>query len=387
MKLAGKKLILVILAFTYFSIINAQTENIEKESAFSYELFYIGDVIANMHGGIQTGYRYLGMANISIGFDTEKAGLWKGGEFYINGANTHGGEPTGELIGDFQGVSNIEAGDLTYMHELWFKQSIKNLSLIVGLQDLNAEYAANDFGDLYINSSFGIHSTIADNVPSPIFPLTRLGATLLWDISNKFTVKAAVYDGLRHDYENNDYNLNWDLNSEDGILYVSEFQYSGNLFKNKKGIYKIGFYNHNHKFTTTNADIETTKIRNNMGFYFVANQMVLTHANRDGGLGVFTQLGLSSPHYNNHFRYVGFGLNYCGISDNRCNDEIGIAVAHTHFKTSITGNETVIELSYKATMGDHIFIQPDIQYVINLSGTGVPLDNAFAGILRFGINF
>ena len=42
-----------------------------------------------------------------IGFDTEKANFWKGGELFINAANTHGGEPSASFIGDYQVASNI----------------------------------------------------------------------------------------------------------------------------------------------------------------------------------------------------------------------------------------------------------------------------------------
>jgi len=365
------------------SVIKGQTTS-EKESAFDYELSYVGDVLSNMHGGIKTGKTYLGMANLMISFDTEKAGLWSGGEFFINGANTHGGEPTTNLIGDFQTVSNIEAGELTYLHEFWFKQSFKSLSFTFGLQDLNADFAASDFGGLLINSSFGIHSTIADNVPSPIFPLTRPGIEIQWELNESIKLKTAIFDGLLSDYQGNEYNTNWNLQTDDGILYIGEIEFS-TLLKDKPGSYKLGYYSHNHKVQNDNEENIITE--NNIGFYLVADQLIYKHNNREGGIGIFTQIGLSNPSVNNHFGYFGFGLHYCGISDNRCGDEIGLGIAHSWFKESASGYETAIELSYKAELSEHIFFQPDLQYIINPAGTEKNLDNAFVGILRFGISF
>jgi len=359
-------------------------EKTDSVSALEYAFDYVGDVFANIDGGIQRGVTYLGMANLSIGFDTEKAGLWKKGEFFVNGACTHGGEPSANFVGDFQGASNIEAGDIIYLHELWFKQSINKLSMIIGLQDLNAEFAASDFGGMFVNSSFGIHSTIADNVPSPIFPLTRLGAILEWKPTKSIEFKAGVFDGLLSDYENNEYNTNWDLTTGEGVLYVGEIVYSANLFNNKPGTYKIGFYNHNHKIQKDENQNFITE--NNLGLYFLADQMVYNNKNNKGGLGFFTQLGLSDPDLNNHYAYLGFGLHYCGFSKSRCTDEIGLAVAQTWLKESVNGNETAVELSYKAILGDHIFVQPDFQYIINPAGTDERLHNAFVGILRFGIS-
>ena len=236
---------------------------------------------------------------------------------------------------------------------------------------------------MFINSSFGIHSTIADNVPSPIFPLTRPGAEIEWELSKSLKIKTAVFDGLLSDYKGNEYNTNWSLQTDDGFLYIGEVEFSTNI-KDKPGNYKLGFYHHEHK---TTDEEQIVSYQNNMGAYLVFDQLIYKHSNREGGIGIFGQAGFSNPDVNNHFGYLGFGLHYCGISDNRCNDEIGLGIGHSWFKTSISGNETAIELSYKALLGDHVFIQPDLQYIINPAGTEEVLDNAFVGILRFGINF
>ena len=85
-------------------------EEVVVNSPFSYEASYTGDLVSNFKGGIKTGTAYLGLANLKAGFDTEKARWWKGGQLFVNVGNTHGGEPSATLVGDFQGISNIEAG-------------------------------------------------------------------------------------------------------------------------------------------------------------------------------------------------------------------------------------------------------------------------------------
>ncbi len=380
MKLGRYTVFTCLLTLTYHLCVFSQEQD---KNAFSYELNYTGDILANLNGGITTGHTYLGMANLSISFNTKKAGLWKGGEFFINGANTHGGEPSANIIGDFQTVSNIEAGELTYLHEFWFKQTFGQHSVTIGLQDLNANFAASGFGGMFINSSFGIHSTIADNVPSPIFPLTRPGLEIQLGLSESFRLKAAVFDGLLSDYQNNEYNTNWSLKTADGILFISEIEFSTSL-KNNPGSYKIGYYQHENAI---NSNEQTSDNLINRGFYLVADQLLTKHITRDGGLGFFGQVSYSNPNKNNHFAYFGVGLHYCGISNNRCNDEVGIGLAHSRFKSSFNGNETAIELSYKAQLGEHFFIQPDLQYIINPAGTEEVIANAFVGILRFGLNF
>jgi porin len=202
----------VFLSSLFFAIIiNAQQQSPfgEADSSFSinnikiftHEASYIGDVIGNVSGGKKTGALFLGMANIKIGFETKNLGLWKGGEFFLNGASTHGGTPSEKLLGDFQVASNIEAGNHTYLHELWYKHSFETFEIVIGLQDLNAEFVTSEYAGSFINSSFGIPSLIADNIPVPIFPLTALGIAGKFKISEDVAIQAAIFDGLPEDFE------------------------------------------------------------------------------------------------------------------------------------------------------------------------------------------
>jgi len=135
----------------------SQSNDVVPVSALQLKATYKGDFVSNFGGGISTGSTYLGLADLFLRFNTQKAGLWKGGDFLIRGANSHGGEPSVNLVGDFQGISNIEAGNHTFLYEIWFKQAILNVTVTIGLQDLNAEFANSEVNSLFLNSSFGIH--------------------------------------------------------------------------------------------------------------------------------------------------------------------------------------------------------------------------------------
>jgi len=354
------------------SRIYAQIGEIKAESPFSFSASYIGDVVSNFKGGIRRGTSYLGLANMKGDFNTNK--WWKGGEVFINIGNTHGGEPTANLVGDFQGVSNIEAGDLTFLYELWYKQSFGNFSATLGLQDLNAAFAVNEDGGLFTNSSFGIHSSIADNIPSPIFPLTALGANIQWNISDSFEWQTAIFDGTPDDFENNPYNTNWKLSKDQGFLAVTEFQIKKSLLSGKTGSYKFGIYYHQH-----NDTIET--VRKNGGFYLVADQQITKK------LFLFSQIGLSPKSVNKNDVYCSLGFNYKGLISSRPDDQFGVAVAHAGIHNSVIGSETAIETAYQLQINRNIFIKPDIQYIINPAGTDTKLANALVGFVRFGIQF
>jgi len=334
---------------------------------------YTGDLVTNIKGGIKTGTAYLGMATIDAGFDTEKAKWWKGGDAFVKLANTHGGEPTAHLVGDFQGVSNIEAGNLTWLYEFWYRQRFGNLSVTVGLQDLNVNFAADECAAGFTNSSFGIHSSIADNIPSPIFPLTALGVNLNWDISPSMVLKMAVFDGTPDDLENNPYNIHWQLSREQGVLTVGELQLNRSLLANKRGNYKIGGYFHQHNDSTNEE-------QQNGGIYFAGNQQITDK------IDVFSQIGLS-PKRNNHNHYYSIGLKYSDIFKNRPDDYMGMAVAYAGIDSNPNGGETVIEIIYQCQICSNVYIRPDIQYIVNPAGTDQKLGNALVAMMRFGVEF
>lgn len=370
----SKFIIVCVLAVLNLPEIQAQTVSSQIEPALNFEASYIGDLVSNISGGIKNGTTYLGLANFKAGFNTEKAKLWKGGQLFANVGNTHGGQPSTNLVGDFQGVSNIEAGNQTFLYELWYKQSIGKVDITLGLQDLNADFATSEYGGLFTNSSFGIHSSIADNLSVPIFPLTALGANVSWRISDTFLWESAVFDGTPDDFEVNPYNIHWKLNMNQGFLAVTEFQINKSLISGKQGNYKFGAYFHEHNDT---IDVE----QRNRGFYFVGDQQI------SDKWAIFSQIGLSPKSLNNHNHYYSLGLNAKGLISARSDDQFGIAIAYAGVDHSLVGSETTLELTYQLELNKHFYLRPDIQYVINPAGTETKLKNALVGFLRLGVNF
>jgi porin len=376
---------IVFLLFTEVRELYSQNDSLRTAAAFTCETSYIGDVVHNCRGGIEEGTRYLGMANIKVGFNFEKAGLYKGGDFFINAANTHGGTPSADLFGDFQGISNIEAGNLTYIQEFWYKQSMQKATIIVGLQDLNAEFISSEFASVFLNSSFGTHSNIAENLPVPIFPLTSLGLQIHYTFSERLTIKTAIFDGVPEGFESNPYNLSWDLKKEDGFLWFTEI--SGTRIFRLSGSYKLGGYFHNSHKTTITTENQTTIQTNpaNYGVYFVFDQPIIK-TNSGKELSLFAKGSISPRSINDNCYYYDLGIHFKEPFTGRDADVAGIAFAHAGIHRPI-GSETAIELSYKAQLGEHLFIQPDVQYIINPAGSDIRLANAFGAIVRFGVSF
>lgn len=372
---------IILLSVTAFFSLKSYSQDQTTPQTFEFEAAYTGEFLNNISGGIKTGSVYLGMANLRLGLNTDNTGLWKGGKLYINAANTHGSTPSAKLLGDFQVASNIEAGNHTYIQEFWYKQTLGSFEVTAGLQDLNVEFVASDHGGLFLNSSFGIMPSISGNIPAPIFPLTTLGISAKWQVSEKLTLMGALYDGCPTDFEDdNPYNLKWSIRSQDGALMFSEFQYTTEIGE-KAGTYKLGgFFHDNHLVDTTEEPI----YKNNYGFYAIADQMLWQNATNKK-LGMFLQLGLTPEDFNYLQYYIGGGVNIHGLWSKTSEDILGVGVAHAGIEE--TGNETTFELTWQLPLSSHIFIQPNVQYIINPSGYGEKLDNCFAATLRFGLSF
>ncbi len=376
------------------SIHTGRSQQDKIPSFFSFETSYISDFAYNLSGGIKTGGTYLGMANMRAVFDTDIAGLWKGGQLFVNAANIHSRQSFTEFVGDIQVASNIDAGNHTYIQELWYKHVIKDLEITAGLQDMNAEFASSEYGGLYLNSSFGILPIISGNVCAPIFPLTSLGLTVKWNISDDISWLTALYDGCPTPFENNPFNLNWRFSKQDGIIAVSEVQYSTS-FNNKPGIFKAGVISSNNNLFN-GPQLNDSSSRDIFGIYFMADQQLWQNGNRS--FGVFSQIGYSPTDVTDLGVYFGGGFNLTGAFTKKGTDNLGISVGCVNPTFKIVDNaeqtptlrdncETAIELTYNFSVSKHFFIQPDLQYIIKPSGTGGTLNNAFVGILRLGITF
>lgn len=375
------KLTLLLSTLLIHLSVFCSNDSIKKISPITLNASYVGEVMSNLRGGLDVGSIYHGMANFTIDIDFEKARLWKGGNIFINAANTHGEDPSAKLIGDFQVASNIEADNLTYFHEIWFNQSLGRADVTIGLQDLNVEFAASEYSSSFINSSFGVHSTIADNIIAPIFPLTAFGVQFKYHFTSRLAVKFIAFDGFPDDFsQNNPYNLRWKFKKEDGLLNIGQITWQPRINERLEGSYSLGGYTHHH---ITEGEVEDHSIWEitNYGFYVVGDQQLVKY-NNGSSLNSFLQASVSPNQKNENWYYLGWGLSYSGFFSKDQKDLIGLAVAHAGFDNK-NRNETSIELTYEYQLTDQIIIQPDFQYIINPSGTDQQLKNAIVTSLRF----
>ena len=348
-----KTSLLSLITFIILGVNNLFAQN----NSLNFNAEYTGDFLYNV-GGLKNGGGYLGYAKIGMGAD-----LWQGASLYVGGGTTHGIVPTEMFIGDYQVANNIEAGNYAFMEHLSLQQSLGKFSFKIGRQDMNENFASLDAAGEYVNSSFGIHPALSSNMSVAIFPLTGLGAEFHYDINDNWHIQAAVYDGEIPSFEDNQYNLNWNVNKNEGALFIAETQYiMGN------GTYELGAFYHTAE--------------KKYGVYANMEQEVWSNGTRN--LKPFAQVSFANGEMKcDNYLHLAAGLNLEAVFSKEGDDMMGLAF--TSVILTDKKAETAIELFYQYQVSDNFIIKPDVQYIINPAGMDFTVDNALVGMLRFAI--
>ncbi|MBS3807463.1 MAG: carbohydrate porin [Bacteroidales bacterium] len=374
-------------SFVILLVVMISFSSAGQEKDNSLDASITQDITSNMAGGLKTGQAQLGLISLDFTLNTEQMNLWGAGMLRVQIQNTYGQRPTEQLVGDLQVFNNIENGNYTYLHQFWYKQEMGDFWLLAGKHDLNEQFFTGQLAGSYINSSFGIMPVASLNVPVSIFPATTLGLIAHYAIDPKWSVQAAVYNGIPGEITRSNFGMDLNLNLGHGLFYIGEVHLQ-NLSNWMDGTYKVGAFHHSGSFPSlTQPDI---KQKGASGMYLLADQRLYNpDAEGNKGLGAFLQLGYSPDNSSINDFYGALGLNYRGIWSRDGKDELGLALAHASIRNGllqIAGQayrscETVAELTYQYSLTDHLKVQPDIQYIIH-PGMVMDRDNAWAGTLR-----
>lgn len=342
-----------------------------EDKGIILEASYIFEYADNMSGGAAQDSTYQDNVLLGMELDVNKMGI-SGGTLYLNvlGNNGHIPSPS-TIVGDAQGVSNIEAPDKWQIHEAWYEQAMgESFSVKLGHYDINSEFDAIDTAGLFLNGSHGIGPDISQTGPS-LFPELFRGVRLAYSMEKGRYLQAAYTD-----------NTYVDPNDKMVIVEYGKLAEEGQ----KQNRYAIGLWHYTNGVT---ADIAGTPITetNNQGFY------ALFETGLTEDMNAYIRYGVADEDLNQFSSYLGLGVVYTGLIDGRDEDQLGLAMAiasnSSTYKAATptaTSNETNIELSYRIQVNDWFAVQPDIQYVID-PGADNSLDNATLFMVRMEAGF
>lgn len=353
-------------------------KTLEDNYGLTFEVVATADVLSDVSGGIRRGTKAPLNLDMTMLWDTKKAGLWDGGKLFVYALGDTGGKPS-TRSGELQVASNIEAEESAKIYELWFEQSFADefVSVLIGLHDYNSEFDALEYSGTLLNSSFGIEQDISQVGPS-IFPTTSLAARLRIEPTKQSYAMAAVYDGVPGRVDN-PRGTHIALREDDGVFIGTEAGLTGPEDA-PADYYKIalGGWYHSKKF----EDFAGRSRSKNAGVYLIGERRLWSEEDPKQGLGAFFQVGFADSSRNQTARYFGGGLSYTGAIPTRDEDILAVAFASAldggSYRRNVEGAdlaETVLELNYRAKVTGWMALQPDLQYIINPS-TDPALDNA-----------
>jgi porin len=335
------------------------------------EYFYTGEVFTNTRGGISTqgATRYRGNLDLVLMLDTEQAGWWDRGQFYVYMQQSHGETLTADFVGDAQFYSNIDTSpkpqDLTQLGEYWYQHTIGDdvLSVRVGRQDPNNDFAYADLGSDFINSSF----VTLPNIPMPYWPFQTLGVSALYQPHARLRLGGGAYDQGR------DVGQWWATTNSRGMFLIAQADFLplADCDQPPLAVFRAGAW---LSTSDTEAVDESRSFSENYGFYTTVDRLLLPEAESvDQGLGAFFQFCWAPSDRNQVDLGIGAGLVYTGLLAGRDGDTCGAGFTRIEFSpdlTELTGQESenAVEVFYKARLHDWLAIVPDLQYIAHPSG-------------------
>ena len=378
---------------------------------------YSVELMSNVGGGIRRGLVVNGVFLPQIEIDSEKFAGWSGGKFLASAMITHGPGFTPDYAGVLMTMSNIEAGPLSRIYELWYEQAFaaNRLSIRVGL--MAADFMTSDTATLFMNNTYGWNTLFGYDLPAggPTYPFSAPAVRVRTQPIENTYLMAGVFSGDASGGNGSNQLANpvtpaqWSFSG--GALLLAEAGYTPNQAKGSQGLpgtYKVGAWFHtsdrfgDQRFDTLGLSLANPLsngiARNHSGnwaIYAVADQKLFGVAGSDDkGLAAFFRVTGAPADRNLIDFYFDTGLVYTGLLPSRPDDKTGFAVAYVHisdrarqldrdtafFTTPgfpIRSSEVGLEFTYQAKIAPWWTLQGDLQYIIRPSGGVLNDDGTF----------
>ncbi|GAB5377939.1 MAG: carbohydrate porin [Acuticoccus sp.] len=352
------------------------------------ELNFTTDILGNPVGGQRQSAAYAGLWYGSTTFDLQTLAGINGLSLYVAGAWAQGRDLSGDDIGNFFGVAQVFNGDALRLSEFYLEQSLfaGRLDIAVGRLAAGDDFAAADSYGYYVNSAVNGNPTgILANAPAfTTPPFAQWGARATIKPRDDTYVSLALYNSDPGVQRDSAHGLDFTFNPWDGVLAVAEVGFNPNTADGATGMpghYAIGGYYDTSTYTYLASPNRTRD--GNYGFYAIAEQMVFREsAGSPEGLTLWGTVTVNPDETINTLPVGLFGgATYQGLLPGRPDDVTAFGISYGAFSDDLSGQsyELVLELNHRFQLGDWLYVTPDVQYIINPNGGGIP-DALVAGV-------
>lgn len=377
---------------------------------------YWGIFQGNPVGGLTQDVAYAHEMLFGATFDMQKLAAWQGASFKVSGS-ANSGRNLSESIGNIFNTAESYVTPTGMFYEMYLAQKLFDDVLEIRAGRI---VAADQFCVL---PAFGLQvSGGIDGNPTSLFlnsnftssPNATWGATVKINPTPIVYIASGIYQATNRLGKVAYHGLDFSIRPDDGVLIFAETGWSPTFGATpagsthdkdgKKtvvpaaglpGTYKFGGY-----FSTfPYAGFVGGARQNTYGFYLLGQQTVWQSAkNANHNLALWGGVTYSPQYQVAMMPVMGFGGTvWQGLIPSRDQDQLLCTWMTGGFSSSYADSvgstglprptaETVLEISYIINLTPNVFIQPDIQYIIQPNGIGTT-PNALVIGAQFGCNF
>jgi len=354
-----------------------------SDNGFDFTATYTAQVWGNVAGGLEQNAAYFGLLQFGLDIDLEKAVGWKGASFNTTWIWTMGDQITVPFVGSDFAVSGIEAPRGFRALDLWLQQKFFGDKLILraGMFNADRDFTISEYSSFFLNSAFGWPIVYDGRLGGqPAYPYAAPGIYAAWQPAEGWIFQTAVMQGAAYTQDANFY---WNFDRMNGLMFLGESIYSWRKAA-LPGTAKLGAV-----FQTGYLDVAGSEGESAWGggfYYGIVDQSLYVEPgsteDTPQGLGWFGRGGFAAPQQTSSVGFiVQSGLVYAGPFPGRDRDSVGLAFAWDQESrgeaATLTGSnrglEMIFEASYQAQISPWCSVQPDIQYILQPSGsTAIP---------------
>ncbi len=380
---------------------------------------YAADAFKAVRGGVDGDPAALGNLDLLLHLHLDALPGFRRTQLRVQVQSSHG-ESVSSRVGDLQGVSNLEAPDGWRLYEVWIQRQIlrPGLSVLAGIYDLNSEFDVVPGAGDFLNGSFGFGPEygLSGRAGPSTYPSTGLAARIRAQVTPSFYALLGASDAVPEGSGSR----RLDLGLDDGALVSFEAGYArsipdwtspfrsdpaggawrreqpgrgrragslepprfgqrrrqagrGRFLEEVSAKVAVGGWAYTRRLPS--MDPEASPCRS-WGAYLLGEKLLRARPDGTGTLTAFARVGTAAEDANQLDLFMGGGLAYGGPLPCRPDDAVGLGVAHARngspylraqreAGTPREKSETVVELTYRAQLGDFLVIQPDLQWVQN----------------------
>jgi porin len=382
---------------------------LDKERGVEFSVSYTTDLAGNPVGGMESGFTYTDNIAFGVRLDLEKSLGWRGASFTLAATDRNGDSLSQNFIGNQFTVQQIYGGQtailttMTLIQKFWDdKAQIK-----VGRFSSGDDFASSPLYWLYMNNGIdGNPQALPVNATFSAYPWASWGARLRLDPMPEWNAQFGLYQVSDRTFARNLNGLNMAFAQTDGVMFLGQLGWTPQLYREQTasgdeitglaGHYWVGAYYSTWQYPQFGT---TDTAPGAYGFYWHADQMVFQESpGSDQGLTLWTAFVLS-PQEN--IAKVPFqwnaGVVYQGLVPQRDKDIIMFGLAYGNFSDDYgdagqayqgkpVSFEAALEWGYRVQVNQFLYVQPNVQYVIQPGGTGA-IPNALVLGAQIGVTF